>query len=264
MQISYLMYFNDFFTKQIPFNEFQNKTNNLLPKRFLSYLCRSYVADLKVATKYHTLKQTVLIIIMHSSFPNISEESNYHTVWRFREDSTKEVLSDDLQIHIIELPKYKKQKERTRIEEPWIEFLLDPFGKGVEKYMRSKKEIEEAVKQLRMLNADDEVRELAEAQERAELDRNTELYIAKEDGRAEGKKEAQKEEELRQKKKSKLKKKIKEKIKEKCSNLKKRIKKLLPPTASFSRSLWLTLRTLQAKRNAARQRSKCSRLASAS
>ena len=173
--------------------EMQNKTNNLLPKRFLSYLCRSYVADLKVATKYHTLKQTVLIIIMHSSFPNISEESNYHTVWRFREDSTKEVLSDDLQIHIIELPKYKKQKERTRIEEPWIEFLLDPFGKGVEKYMRSKKELEEAVKQLRMLNADDEVRELAEAQERAELDRNTELYIAKEDGRAEGKKEAQKE-----------------------------------------------------------------------
>ena len=89
--------------------EMQNKTNNLLPKRFLSYLCRSYVADLKVATKYHTLKQTVLIIIMHSSFPNISEESNYHTVWRFREDNTKEVLSDDLQIHIIEFKLKKVQ-----------------------------------------------------------------------------------------------------------------------------------------------------------
>ena len=69
-----------------------------------------------------------------------------------------------------------------------MEFLLDPFGKEVEKYMRTKKELEEAVKQLRMLNADDEVRELAEAQERAELDRNTELYLAKEDGRAEGRK----------------------------------------------------------------------------
>ena len=172
--------------------EMQNKTNNLLPKRFLSYLCRSYVADLKVANKYNMLKQTVLIVIMHHSFPNISKESNYHTVWKFREEKTGEVLSNDLQIHIIELPKYKKQKRETNIAEPWMEFLLDPFGKEVEKYMRTKKELEEAVKQLRMLNADDEVRELAEAQERAELDRNTELYLAKEEGLEEGRKEEKK------------------------------------------------------------------------
>lgn len=30
MQLSYLMYFNDFFTKQIPFNEFQNKIDEYI------------------------------------------------------------------------------------------------------------------------------------------------------------------------------------------------------------------------------------------
>ena len=64
---------------------------------------KAYVADLKIADKYSMLKQTVLIVIMNESFPQISKNSNYHTQWIFKEKQTNEVLSEDLQIHIIEL-----------------------------------------------------------------------------------------------------------------------------------------------------------------
>ena len=167
--------------------EMQNRTNQLLPKRFLSYLCRAYVADLKIADKYSMLKQTVLIVIMNESFPQISKNSNYHTQWIFKEKTTNEVLSEDLQIHIIELPKYKNQKKQTKKEEPWIEFLIDPLSKEVEKMARSKEELRKAVEMLKKLNADDEVRRIAEAEENERLDRNTEIYLAKEEGLAEAK-----------------------------------------------------------------------------
>lgn len=54
---------------------------------------------------------------MNESFPQISKNSNYHTQWIFKEKNTNEVLSEDLQIHIIELPKYKKQRNKTNKKE---------------------------------------------------------------------------------------------------------------------------------------------------
>ena len=52
---------------------------------------------------------------------------------------------------------------------------------------RSKEELREAVEMLKKLNADEEVRRIAEAEEMEKLDRNTEIYLAKEEGLAEGK-----------------------------------------------------------------------------
>ena len=43
----------------------------------------------------------------------------------------------------------------------------------------------EAVEMLKKLNADEEVRRIAEAEENERLDRNTEIYLAKEEGIAE-------------------------------------------------------------------------------
>ena len=47
-------------------------------------------------------------------------------------------------------------------------------------------QIREAVEMLKKLNADEEVRRIAEAEEMEKLDRNTEIYLAKEEGLAEG------------------------------------------------------------------------------
>ena len=51
---------------------------------------------------------------------------------------------------------------------------------------RSKEELREAVEMLKKLNADEEVRRIAEAEEMEKLDRNTEIYLAKEEGFTDG------------------------------------------------------------------------------
>ena len=140
--------------------EMQNRTNAFLPKRFLSYACKSYIAELKCSEDYSTLKKVAIIVIMMESFPKCEEIEEYHTVWNFREKvHPNHVLLDDMEIHIIEVQKYLKQKQNGGTIEPWIELIVNPKGKEVEEAMKKYKTIQEAVDELNRLNANDEVRD---------------------------------------------------------------------------------------------------------
>ena len=67
---------------------------------------------------------------MTELFPQIQSIEKYHTVWNFREKNNLEsILTDDIEIHIIEIPKYLKQKENGGPIEPWLEFIVNPKGK---------------------------------------------------------------------------------------------------------------------------------------
>lgn len=167
--------------------EMQRKTHSYLPKRFLGYLSKAYVSDIKVSEDYDNLKRTVLIIIMKEDFPGISDISDYHTIWNFREQKHKDkILHDSLQVHIIELNKYIIQKHITKIVEPWLEFLINPYGKEVTHLAKTSEDLRKAVEQLRLLEADEDVRRLADAEDFARLDRNSELKEEREIGRFEG------------------------------------------------------------------------------
>lgn len=174
--------------------EMQNKKYAYLPQRFLSYACKAYIAELKSSDKYDNMKKIAIIIIMMEDFPKIQDIKKYHTVWNFREKIEKDkILTDDIEIHIIEIPKYMKQKEKEGIIEPWLEFLINPMGREVEEAMKEYKTIQEAVDELNRLNANEEVRMLADFQLFANLDRNSQLYEAKKEGKEEGKEEGKKE-----------------------------------------------------------------------
>lgn len=163
--------------------EMQRKSNKHLPSRFVGYLSKIYVADIKVSQNYDELKQTILIVIMEEDFPFERSIENYHTIWSFREDNNPELkLTSDVQIHIIELNKYKEYVNNNHKTEPWLEFIINPYGEEVEVMARSYAELREAVEKLRLLESDEEVRQLADAEDFARLDRNTEILEARRDG----------------------------------------------------------------------------------
>lgn len=167
--------------------EMQNKTNFYLSQRFLSSACKAYIAELKCAEEYKKLKKVAIIIIMMQKFPGIKEIEKYHTIWNFREEIyTNKILTEDIEIHVIEIPKYLKQKENGGVIEPWLEFIVNPKGEEVQKAMKKYKTIQEAVDELNRLNANKEVRELADLQLFAELDRKSELAEAREQGIEQG------------------------------------------------------------------------------
>ena len=89
-------------------------------------------------------------------------------------------------MHILELQKYKRHKEQTGEIDPWLEFFINPYGEEVQNMARTRAELEEAVRQLRLLNADEEVQQLADAEDWARYDYNSAMAEMKEKGLAAG------------------------------------------------------------------------------
>ena len=167
--------------------EMQRKVYDYLPDRFIGYLARAYIADIKVKEDYDTLTRTVMVIIMEENFANIKNIEKYHTIWNIREqDYPEKILSKKLEIHILELEKYKKQKKKTGQIDPWLEFFINPYGEEVINMARTYEELRAAVEQLNMLEADEEVRRLADAEAWARYDKIHQEAETKAKARAEG------------------------------------------------------------------------------
>ncbi|MBO5349552.1 MAG: Rpn family recombination-promoting nuclease/putative transposase [Clostridia bacterium] len=167
--------------------EMQRKAYNYLPERFIGYLSNVYIADIKVAEDYEKLKRTVMVIVMEENLKNLKDLPDYHTTWNCREKNHPEkILTKSTEIHIIELSKYKKQKTINHEIVPWLEFLINPYGEEVINMARTMEELEAAVKQLHLLNSDEEVRRIADAEDWAEYDRQMQLAEIRETGMAEG------------------------------------------------------------------------------
>lgn len=174
--------------------EMQNTASTVLPERLLSYWSRLYTGDLKRGNDYDTLAKTIAIIIVNDDINKFKIMRKYHTKWNIREEDYKDmILTDDLEIHIIELPKYIKMKKKRESKNIWLDFLLKPEGKEVLEAMQKSKEIKEAKEKWRKITADEKIRDRALRLEIAELDRNTDLKYARKEGIEEGIKEGIKE-----------------------------------------------------------------------
>ncbi len=167
--------------------EMQRRSYDYLPNGFIGYLARAYIADIKVKEDYDTLRRTVMVIIMEENFKNTENIEKYHTIWNIREqDYPEKVLSRKLEIHILELEKYKEQKKKTGKKDPWLEFFINPYGEEVIDMARTYEELRAAVEQLNMLEADEEVRRLADAEAWARYDKIHQDAEIKAKARAEG------------------------------------------------------------------------------
>lgn len=129
---------------------------------------KQQIADVKaICTESNN---TILLDMQYRTHPCLTERFTTYGYRRYNEDVT---------FHLIELPKYIKQKKKTNKINIWLEFLLNPLGKGVEEAMRTEEELRKAVDLLKLLNSDDEVRAIAEAEEFAEIDRRSEINFAR-------------------------------------------------------------------------------------
>ena len=77
-------------------------------------------------------------------------------------------MTDDLEFHIIEIPKLLKQGEIKNQNElaKWIYFIENPESERVGEYMKENKEMKEAKEKLRVISKDEEMQRIAELRER--------------------------------------------------------------------------------------------------
>ena len=173
--------------------------NNFI-ERTLYYWSGNYYNNLLAGEDYRKVKKTIAINILdYEQF----EEGPFHEIARLRRDYQNKILTNKLEIHFIQIPKFKKEERgiKTKLEQ-WMQFISQTNPKGVELAMKENKEIRKANDEYEYLTGEAAERRLAFLRDKAIRDEKSMLEGAREQAIKEGREEGRKEgEELGERKK---------------------------------------------------------------
>jgi len=165
--------------------EVQLKNQYNMERRTLFYWSKLFAEQLKKGHDYAELKKTITINILDFAY---LPTDDYHNVYHLREDKNGHLLTDVLEIHFIELPKFSK--EIQNIEEVlhrWLMFLGNPNEEGVLDMLGAKDSIiGKASRVLHFLSSDPETVRIAELREKAIWDEVSNINGARAEGLEEG------------------------------------------------------------------------------
>ncbi|MCQ4086787.1 Rpn family recombination-promoting nuclease/putative transposase [Saccharibacillus sp. JS10] len=149
-----------------------------MEKRTLFYWSKQYGSQLVEGQSYDTLKRCVTINILNFSLlPN----ELYHSVFHLREDRTGIPLTDDIEIHFLELPKL--QEHAVDLEEGglanWLLFLKGVDHTHWEVLTMNEPKLKKAMNTLEFLSQDKELRMEYEARQKFLHDQASMMNAAK-------------------------------------------------------------------------------------
>ena len=157
-------------------------------KRILYYCAKLHQQQLHEGQDYLELKPTISISFLdHVLFP---QTPNYHLRFRLLEASHHFPFTEDVEFHILELPKFTKSAAELKTGlDIWLYFLRHAARMDTEAlpeaFLRYPLALR-ALEELKMLAQTDQERERYEARRKAQLDYNTGLKVARMEGRDEG------------------------------------------------------------------------------
>lgn len=99
-----------------------------IEKRMLFYWSKMYSRSIKAGKDYLELEKTIVILISDYELESLKNIPQYSTKWQIREEKySQTVLTDVLELYIIELPKFIKHKENKRKQmDSWLKFIENP------------------------------------------------------------------------------------------------------------------------------------------
>ena len=157
--------------------------------RTMYYWSGMYYNELKGGEDYRASKKTITINILDYE---IFEEGPYHEIARIKRDYQNKVLTEKMEIHFIQIPKFIKEKSgvKTKLEQ-WMQFISQKDEKGVQIAMEENKEIKRANEEYEYLTGDEAERRLAFLRDKAIRDEKTMLAGSREEGIKTGEKNKQ-------------------------------------------------------------------------
>ena len=128
-----------------------------------------YNNSIKQGADYENLEKSIAILITDYELEGLKEIEKYITKWNIREEEyQKIILTDVMEIYIIELPKFNRYKEKTdqRLNS-WVRFIENPEVVD----MKENKEIGKAKKVLEEISQDEHERYLTELRQKYIMDK---------------------------------------------------------------------------------------------
>jgi len=160
-------------------------------ERTLYYWAGLYYTGLKRGRDYKLNNKVITInILMY----NIFKEEKYHTIGLIKERESNRKITDKLEIHFIELPKFLKSKEiGNKKLRQWLDFICNKRKGEIEMAVKENEKIAKASQEWEYLRGDEAVKRMAFLKEKWERDWNSSMRSAKEIGMEKGIKEGIKE-----------------------------------------------------------------------
>ncbi|MDB2085829.1 MAG: Rpn family recombination-promoting nuclease/putative transposase [Clostridium sp.] len=155
-----------------------------MDKRTLFYCGKMYLENIKQGQDYTSLEKVITINILDFEFLGTeSYQSSFH-LW---EDIEKDyMLTDVVEIHFLELPKFRKKKDKDYREnaiERWLMFLeKDTPETTLKELMSLDTAIEKAEQKIEYLSSDEETMRIYYERERSLHERANMISSAEERG----------------------------------------------------------------------------------
>lgn len=167
--------------------EVQVTNQNNMDKRTLFYWSKLYLEGIKKGDDYRKLSKVITINLLDFEFLDIP---SYHSSFHLWEDEQRDfMLTDLVEIHFIELPKFRKIKDKNYRENPlqrWLAFLETDISKNMlEELMQMEPAIKMAEEKLDFLSSDPHTIQLYKARENAEHERANLYSSGKDDAKIE-------------------------------------------------------------------------------
>ncbi len=185
--------------------EVQRTNPGWLSERLTYYAATQLVEQIGEGDGYHLLRPSIGICILKAQFFPL--HTAYHHEFRLRTLDGID-LTDCMEIHLLELPKYPRASDNKRVSEPleqWMDFFQNAKGsdQSILRQRLDSQIFDEAIGVLEMISRSPEQRRYYQARLKWELDENTrrhaeevaraalqaEAIAAKESGLAEGRQE---------------------------------------------------------------------------
>lgn len=170
--------------------EMQVKPFRYMENRMLEYWANMYSSKINTGQKYEVLKPSISILIADYKLDKSKEISHYHSKWNLREENHKEIkLTNDIELHILEIPKVKDSNLKNDELAQWLKFISDPEDMEVQRIMCENKFYKQAREELASFSGDENFRRLVEARVGFLMDQETEKNVSKQEGKAEEKRQ---------------------------------------------------------------------------
>ena len=170
--------------------EMQVNSLAAMGERSLFYWARNY-ADLKRGEEYDQLKRTIAINILGFNLFNEKNYPDMHSCFGIYDIKTQCQLTDKLEIHFLELPKFKSKsvKDMNRMEKWAAYFSPATSDEELEEIAAGEEAIKEAMEVEDVFTKDEVARRSYEKAEKFRRDQAAQLSYARQEGRAEGRAE---------------------------------------------------------------------------
>jgi predicted transposase/invertase (TIGR01784 family) len=166
--------------------QLQNPGN--MDRRSLFYWSREFTKGLVSGQEYEEVPNVIAINILGYNF--LKQVPDFHTTFHIWEDTHREImLTDALEIHFINMVKFRSLKERD-IRNNLLHRWLTYFDNGspeelVEEVIKMDIAIQKVETKMRSVSMDEEAMRIYEMREKALLDWNSSISYARKEGKLE-------------------------------------------------------------------------------